>query len=231
MGTAFLMGQSGGGSSNADFRGIIERTAFNPVLPDDLTTVGQYAFYYCSNLALTSLPRGITSIGYYAFANYSNLALTSLPSGITGMGDYAFYHCTNLALTSLPSGITYIGVAAFNRCSNLALTSLPSGVTNIEYMAFYYCTNLVKLKCWCTSLGQEAFENCTGLTKIWIPSTCITISAYSATSSPFYGCTNVVIYTNASNKLAGWNTYWNYTGDSTQATVNYNITEAQFDAL
>ena len=64
------------------------------------TTIRPYAFYSCTNLALTSLPSSITSIGTYAFSNCTSLALTSLPSSITSIGTYAFSNCTSLALTS-----------------------------------------------------------------------------------------------------------------------------------
>ena len=86
----------------------------------------------------------ITSIGNYAFQSCTNLALTELPSGLTTIGDSAFNGCTNLALTGeLPRGLTYIDVAAFRHCTNLALTgSLPSGLTSIGQVAFAACKNL-----------------------------------------------------------------------------------------
>jgi len=73
---------------------------------------------------LTELPSGITSIGEGAFYDCSNLTLTELPSGITSIGEGVFYNCSSLALTKLPSGITSIGEGAFSGCSNLKLTLL-----------------------------------------------------------------------------------------------------------
>jgi len=174
---------------------------------------------------------GTSGSGDLKFLIEGTTATPTLPSDLISIRNFAFYYYTNLAITSLPSSVTSIGQNAFYYCTNLALTSLPSSVTSISQNAFCNCTKLIKLKCWCTWLGSASFKSCTGLTKIWIPSACATIAASVVNDSPFYGCTNVVIYTNASSKLAGWSTYWNYTGDSTQATVNYNITEAQFDAL
>lgn len=125
-----------------DLKAIIERTATTPALPSDLTTVGDYAFYNCTSLALTSLPSGVTSIGQYAFYNCTNLALTSLPSGITSIGDYAFYNCTKLALTSLPSGVTAINGRVFYGCTSLVSMTCTGSITTFGALVFTNCSNL-----------------------------------------------------------------------------------------
>ena len=127
---------SGGGGSNADYIGMIERTTAATSLPNGVTTIGDYAFRGCSNLALTSLPSGVTSLGEYAFYGCSNLALTSLPSGITSVGDHAFYQCSRLALTSLPSGVTNIGAYAFQRCASITSISCAGAITSLGSNAF-----------------------------------------------------------------------------------------------
>ena len=152
------------------------------------TTIRPYAFYYCINLALTSLPSGLTKIGEYAFQNCKSLALTSLPSGITSIGQYAFQNCTSLALTSLPSGLTKIGNNAFQGCTSLALTSLPSGLKIIENYVFQNCKSLAltSLPSGITRIGSNAFQGCTGLTSITFQGKPSTIS-----SSAFNSCTNL----------------------------------------
>lgn len=91
----------------AAFRSVIERTAQNIVLPDNLTKIGVEVFSNCHDLVLTSLPTGVTDIEIGAFYNCGKLALTSLPTGVTYIGQNAFMYCTSLALTSLPAGVTY----------------------------------------------------------------------------------------------------------------------------
>ena len=146
-------------------------------LPEGLTSIGVMAFYYCTNLALTSLPVGITSIGRYAFGACINLALTSLPAGITSIDDYAFDGCTSLALTSLPEGLTSIGIRAFGGCINLALTSLPAGITSIGNSAFNGCQNmaLTSLPEELTSIGNSAFYFCRNITFTSLPEVLTTI--------------------------------------------------------
>lgn len=134
---------AGGGGDDGSFKAVIERTAVNPTLPSDLTSIGKYAFYNCNKLALTSLPAGVTSISDYAFVNCVPLALTSLPAGVTSIGQLAFYNCNHLAITSLPAGVTNIGAGAFKNCKGIkkvTFEGIPTGM--ISSSAFAGCTNL-----------------------------------------------------------------------------------------
>ena len=50
------------------------------IIPDGVTTISDYAFYYCHGLTSVVIPDSVTDIGYYAFANTS---LTSIYYGGT----------------------------------------------------------------------------------------------------------------------------------------------------
>ena len=195
------------------------RTLRSIKMPDDICYIGENAFYYCTNLALTSLPAGLTSIGGYAFNNCYSLAVTSLPTGLTSIGQNAFVNCTRLALTSLPEGLTSIAVWAFGGCTNLALTSLPTGLTSIGQNAFLGCTNLAltSLPAGVTSIGDSAFYNCTSLTSITFKGTPTSIA-----SNAFGGCTNLTDIKVPWSKGAVANAPWG----ATNATITYNYTGA-----
>ena len=180
---------------------------------DGITSIGDYAFYICTGLALTSLPDGLTSIGDCAFDGCTGLALTSLPDGLTSIGDYAFNGCTGLALTSLPDGLTSIGNRVFYNCTSLALTSLPDGLTSIGNCAFFGCTGLAltSLPDGITSIGNSVFDGCTGLTLTSLPDgltsigncaffrctglalTSLPESLTSIGDSAFFGCTSLAL--------------------------------------
>ena len=181
------------------------------------TKVRDYAFYYCKNLALTSLPESLTSIGNYAFYYCTSLALTSLPEGLTRISGNAFYSCTSLALTSLPEGLTRMGNSAFSGCTNLALTSLPEGLTKIDGNVFYSCKNLAitSLPESLISIGNYAFYSCTSLTSITFKGT-----PSSIMSSAFNGCTNLTDIKVPWAEGAVANAPWG----ATNATITYNYT-------
>ena len=119
-----------GGGSDEDFKAFIGRSTTNPTLPSDLTTIGEYAFYNYTKLALTSLPDGLTSIGSYAFQKCSSLALTSLPDNVWEIGGSAFQYCKGITSLSGNCRITIFGSAAFNGDSTnrmqLAHVSFPN---------------------------------------------------------------------------------------------------------
>lgn len=112
-------------ADDGSFKAVIERTATNPSLPNDLTSIGSYAFYGCTNLALTELPSGVTSIGSYAFSRCASLALTSLPSGVTSIDGYAFVGCKGLTSLTFEGTPTYINSTAFDGCTDLTTINVP----------------------------------------------------------------------------------------------------------
>lgn len=66
------------------------------VIPNSVTTIGDYAFYFCKGLTSINIPNGVTAIGYYAFGYCYNLTTVIIPSSVTAIGDFAFYSCNNL---------------------------------------------------------------------------------------------------------------------------------------
>lgn len=66
---------SGGGDSNAAFKALVDKsiTEVTADMLDGATSIGNYAFYYCSSLTSIEIPNGVTSIGAEAFGYCSNL--------------------------------------------------------------------------------------------------------------------------------------------------------------
>ena len=137
--------QAGGGEADSSFKDVIERTAVNPTLPSDLTKIGDYAFYNCTSLALTSLPDGVTSIGNSAFNACSKLALTSLPSSLSNIKGYAFSGCSKIETISLPGNLQIIGSYSFSGCSNLSTVTFEGTPFSMESSVFYNCTKLTTI--------------------------------------------------------------------------------------
>lgn len=151
-----------------------------------LKTIGDSAFYYCSELSSITIPEGVTSIGNSAFYSCSSLTSITIPEGVTSIGDSAFYHCRGLSSITIPEGVTSIGDSAFYYCSSLTSITIPEGVKSIGNYAFYNCTLLTSITIpeGVTSIGEYAFFKCSGLSSLIIPNGVTSIG-----NSAFKDCT------------------------------------------
>ena len=122
-------------------RKLIDRTISGDYSNDRVTSIGEYAFYRCSNLTTADF-HVATSIGNSAFYGCSILTAADFPVA-TSIGEYAFYNCSNLTTVNFPV-VTLIGTYAFNNCSKLTTVNFPV-VTSIGAYAFQSCTALTTL--------------------------------------------------------------------------------------
>lgn len=144
------------------------------VIPNSVTSIGDYAFSGCARLSSITIPDSVDTIGSYAFRNCSNLTSITLPDQVT-IGSDAFYGCNRLSYNSYENGnylasgdnpyAVLIGVtsktvtsfqihpdakiinsSAFSDCTELTSIVIPSGITSIGYGVFYGCTRLTNIQ-------------------------------------------------------------------------------------
>ena len=138
------------------------------VIPDSITSIGDYTFYGCSSLTSVTISDSVTSIGDGAFAYCWSLKSVKIPESVTSISGYAFDNCSALTSVTISDGVTSIGEYAFRDCSSLTSVTIPNGVTYIGGYAFEDCTSLtsVTIPDSVTSIGAYAFEDCTSLTSV-----------------------------------------------------------------
>ena len=112
------------------------------VIPEDITTIKDYAFAGGSSIKSLTIGDNVSSIGAYSFYQCSSLASVELASSITSISNYAFYECTELEEIQLPDDIEIIGESCFYGCSNLENLKLPSKLQIIKEYAFTGCSKL-----------------------------------------------------------------------------------------
>ena len=134
-------------------------------IPNNVTSIGYYAFAGCSNLTSITIPNNVTSIGYGAFSNCYKLTNITIPNSVTSISDYTFMYCLNLTSITIPNNVTSIGKGAFYYCRNLTSITIPNNVTSIGNVTFYDCRNLTSITIpnSVTRIDMGAFDSCYNL--------------------------------------------------------------------
>ena len=101
------------------------------IIPDNVTSIGDFAFYGCTGLTSVTIPNSVTSIGKNVFEKCSNLTSVTIPNSVESIGYYAFHNCTSLTSIEIPSSVTSINSYAFSGCS--ALSSFTVAEDNPNY--------------------------------------------------------------------------------------------------
>jgi hypothetical protein len=87
----------------------------------------------------------VTSVGDYAFYNCTNLTDVTIGTNVTSIGGWAFSSCTGLSSVTFSNSVTTIGTNAFSFCISLRYLTIPSGVKSIKSEAFAYCSSLTEV--------------------------------------------------------------------------------------
>ena len=191
------------------------------VLPDTITTIGEYAFEDCTNLTSITIPSSVTEIGKGAFQGCSGLINITIPGSVTIIGNWTFSDCTSLTSVSIPNGVTEIGYEAFFCCYSLTNITIPNTVTTIGEYAFECCNSLtsITIPAGITSIGRSTFEDCTGLISVTIPDS-VTVIGQEA----FYRCEKLTSITIPSSVTEiGYEAFW---GCSNLTDIYVNQTES-----
>ena len=146
-------------------------------IPDSVTTIGDEAFEDCSSLTSVTIPDSVTTIGYRAFRDCYSLTSVTIGDSVTTIGDEAFEDCSSLTSVTIPDSVTTIGYRAFRDCYSLTSVTIGDSVTTIGDDAFYYCSSLTSLTIGDSvmTIGKWAFSDCYSLTSVTIPDSVTTI--------------------------------------------------------
>ena len=143
---------------NDAYQGITEIENVN--FAASVTSIGDRAFGYCTNLASVTIPDGVTSIGSNAFDGCSSLMSVDIPNSVTSIGSNAFSHT---GLTSIDINVMMIGNGAFDGCTNLTTVNIGSKVSTIGNNPFAGCTKLSTINVASGNTKYDSRDNCNAI--------------------------------------------------------------------
>ena len=207
-------------------------------IPGSVTSIGDAAFKNCTELISIIIPDSVTSIGDATFYGCTDLTSATIPDSVTNIDGWTFAHCISLTSITIPDSVTNIGSHAFHRCTGL--TSITVSPENTVYHSTNNClieTDKKKLITGCknsvipadgsvTSIGYDAFYDCTGLTSITIPD-----SVTSIGDSAFYDCSGLTSVTIGISVTSIGEEVFHRCIGLTSITIGSNVTSIGYKAF
>ena len=147
---------------------------------------------YTGSSSSVTIPSSINGlpVAYIGPAFLGNTTVTTvkLPDTIVEIEGNAFRGAALLKKINFPDHLSVIGDSAFSFCTNLSSdVVLPSGFTSIGMLAFNHCTSIKSVSLPSTTiLSDMAFIDCTEITELTLAE-----GITSIPSSAFSGCTSL----------------------------------------
>ena len=198
------------------------------------------------------IPEGITSIGNYAFFGCLDIVDVKIPSGVTHIGNCAFSCCASLPKMTIPGSVTHIGENAFSGCSKLEIfvddlsriknwnakwnpdnrsvktieqenkkpqNDIDFTIVNGCLIRCRGCQKDIVIPDGVTSIGKNAFKKRQGLTSIIIPN-----SVTSIDDSAFSGCTGLTSVIIPDSVTSIGNSAFSGCSNLTDVVISKNVT-------
>ena len=232
-----------------------------------VTIIDDYAFYGCTGLSTVTISNSVKSIGQRAFKGCSGLTTVTIGNSVKWIGESAFYGCSGLTTVTIGNGMTYIGDIAFKDCTALKKVIvhdiaawcgikfgseinnplgvgysnplfyanhlysdenteikdlvIPNSVTSIGDNTFLGCTGLTSVTIGnsVTSIGVAAFIGCSGLTSVTIPNSVTSIS-----QEAFMGCSGLTSITIPNSVTRIGHDSFNYCSSLSSVIIGSGVT-------
>ncbi len=191
-------------SNRAPWRDDYSNNIQKVVIEEGVTTIGDYAFDFCSALTAVTIPSSVTSIGAVAFEGCTALSSIDIPNSVTNIGLFAFC-ASGLTSVVIPNSVTTIGDGAFAGCKNLTSAIISNNVKSLSKQLFHICPKLtsVTIPESVTSVDEYTFYGCTGLTSISLPA-----SVTSIGTDAFVDCSSLTSLSVGGNlSTIGWDAF------------------------
>lgn len=180
----------------------------------------------------------VTSIGFWAFDDCMFLTSITIPSSIVNIDEPIISGCPRLTSIVVEHGNTIydsrdncnaiIETAINTLVAGCKNTTIPNSVTSIGNQAFYYCSGLTSITIpnGVTSIENGAFSGCHSLTSVDIGNSVITLGNYV-----FFDCNNLTSITIPNSVTTIGNYTFQDCSSLTSITIGNNITSIGYDSF
>ncbi len=191
--------------NNAHHLYIGGEEVINPIIPEGVTSIGQYAFRGGNQLANITLPSTLQSIGFGAFEDCNSLGRTRFTGTVAQWCQIDFsepssnpiYYSRNFFLGNsrvtdlvIPAGVTEIKPYSFYRCNSLNSVTMSDDIQTIGMFAFESCENMtaVNFSSNLTYIDMCAFRYCNSVRRFDLPASLEAIDSWA-----FWDCWNAAV--------------------------------------
>lgn len=118
------------------------------IIPDSVTSIGDWAFSDCRGLTSVTIGSGVTSIGNYAFSRCIGLTSITIPDSMTSIGSFAFEDCNGLTSKKANYKAFYIKNGELYCRDKKYIEGVENSVQGALEMCkngIHYCTNLFEI--------------------------------------------------------------------------------------
>ena len=191
-------------TADHNFYHLFSQYPTNFTFEENVTAIGPYALYRCTQVDYVVIDGNVTTIGNAAFKYCKGIIGIWLPYSLTSIGAEAFYGASNLQSVFFNSSSLSIGADAFKNCAKLNKVNLQTGNSIAAWCGYnfanayanplYYGNNLslgydkvtsLEIPSSVTRINDYVFDSCS-FTSVTLP-----YGLQSIGKNAFFGCTDL----------------------------------------